>query len=71
MNPITTRLATWSVQTKALVEREYELLRSARRDERGSITIEQVLWAVAIIGLVGVVVGAITMFINKEVGKIK
>lgn len=71
MNPITTRLVTWSLQTRALVEREYELLRHARRDERGSITIEQVLWAVAIIGLVGIVVTAITAFINKEVGKIK
>lgn len=38
--------------------------------ERGSVTIEQVLWAVAIIALVGLVVAAITNFVQAEVGKI-
>jgi len=42
-----------------------------RRDERGSVTIEQVIWAGAVIVIVGVVVAAITAFVKSESGKIK
>lgn len=41
------------------------------RDERGSVTIQEVLWAVAAIGLVGIVVAAYKFFLTNESGKIK
>ena len=42
-----------------------------RRDERGSVTMEQVLWAVAVIVIVGIVVTAITGYVTNEAAKIK
>ena len=39
--------------------------------ERGSVTIEQVIWAVAIIGIVAIVVTAITNYVTAQAGKIK
>ena len=42
-----------------------------RRDERGSVTIEQVLWAGAVIVIVGIVVAAIKFFVTSESAKIK
>ena len=42
-----------------------------RRDERGSVTIEQVIWAGAVIIIVGIVVAAITAYVTSEAGKIK
>jgi heme/copper-type cytochrome/quinol oxidase subunit 1 len=41
------------------------------RDERGSVTIEQVIWAGAVIVIVGIVVAAIKAFVTSESGKIK
>lgn len=41
------------------------------RDERGSVTIEQVIWAGAVIVIVGIVVAAITAFVRSESAKIK
>ncbi len=42
-----------------------------QRDERGSVTIQEVLWAVAAIAIVGIVVAAIKAFVTSESGKIK
>ncbi len=42
-----------------------------RRDERGSVTIEQVIWAGAVIAIVAVVVAAIRAFVTSEAGKIR
>jgi uncharacterized membrane protein YdbT with pleckstrin-like domain len=42
-----------------------------KRDERGSVTIEQVIWAGAVIVIVGIVVAAIKAFVTSESGKIK
>ena len=42
-----------------------------RRGERGSVTIEQVIWAGAVILIVGIVVAAIRAFVTSEAGKIK
>ena len=42
-----------------------------RRDERGSVTIEQVIWAGAVILIVGIVVAAIRAYVTTEAGKIK
>ncbi len=39
-------------------------------DERGSVTMEQVLWAVAVIAIVAIVVAAITSFVNAQAAKI-
>jgi len=42
-----------------------------RRSERGSVTTEHVLWAVAVIAIVGIVVAAITSYVTKQSGNIK
>lgn len=42
-----------------------------RHDERGSFTIEGVMWAIAALGFVAVVVGAITFFLNTQVALIR
>jgi len=39
--------------------------------ERGSVTIEQVLWAIAMIAIVGIVVAAITAYVTSKSGNIK
>jgi hypothetical protein len=44
---------------------------TGQRDERGSVTIQEVLWAVAAIAIVGIVVAAIRAFVTSESGKIK
>lgn len=41
------------------------------RDERGSVTIEHVLWAVALIAIVGIVVAAVTAYVQSQAGNIK
>lgn len=46
-------------------------LRKASRSERGSVTTEHVLWAVAVIAIVGIVVAAITGYVTKQSGNIK
>ena len=49
---------------------EYRVVKH-RRDERGSVTIEQVIWAGAVILIVGIVVAAIRAFVTSEAGKIR
>ncbi|MCL2611682.1 MAG: hypothetical protein FWD95_00445 [Nocardioidaceae bacterium] len=46
-------------------------LRRATHSERGSVTTEHVLWAVAVIAIVGIVVAAITSYVTKQSGNIK
>lgn len=38
--------------------------------ERGSVTMEQVLWAVAVIAIVAIVVTAIRNYVTTQAGKI-
>lgn len=45
--------------------------RICRRDERGSVTTEHVLWAVAVIAIVGIVVAAVKAYVELQAGKIK
>lgn len=45
--------------------------RELTRSERGSVTIEQVIWAVAVIAIVAIVVTAITGYVTAQAGKIK
>lgn len=52
------------------VGEQADVLRKVR-DDRGSITIEQVVWAVAIIAIAAAVITAITQFVESEAGKIK
>ncbi|KGN41026.1 hypothetical protein [Knoellia aerolata] len=44
--------------------------RASKLPERGSVTMEQVLWAVAVIAIVGIVVLAITSYVTREAAKI-
>ena len=50
---------------------KYDDLRTPRRSERGSVTTEHVLWAVAVIAIVGIVVAAITSYVKTQAGNIK
>jgi heme/copper-type cytochrome/quinol oxidase subunit 2 len=62
---------------KALVLLQIAALRFAgraeksTRGERGSVTTEHVLWAVAVIAIVGIVVAAITSYVTKQSGNLK
>ncbi len=42
-----------------------------RRSERGSVTTEHVLWAVAVIAIVGIVVAAVKTYVTTQSGNIK
>lgn len=44
---------------------------SPAQGERGSVTTEHVLWAVAVIAIVGIVVAAITAYVKTQAGNIK
>lgn len=41
------------------------------RNERGSVTVEHVLWAVAVIAIVAIVVAAIRAFVTAQSGSIR
>ncbi|WP_341729121.1 hypothetical protein [Brooklawnia sp.] len=43
-------------------------LEAPRRDERGSVTLEHVLWAILVLVLVGLAGAAITNFLNSKTG---
>ena len=58
------------VQAMGYVDDQFDTLARAR-DERGSITIEQVLWAVAVIGIAGAVILIIKNFVERKAGEIK
>ena len=47
-------------------------LRQARADdpERGSVTIEQVAWAAAVIAIVAIAVAAIKAYVTSQVGRL-
>ena len=42
-----------------------------QRNERGSVTTEHVLWAVAVIAIVAVVVAAVKAYVTTQSGNIK
>ena len=69
MNSLDSLMVKATSQLRALQQQATRRL--VRGDsERGSITVEQILWVVAMVALVGIVVAAITAFINTQVGKI-
>ena len=41
------------------------------QDERGSVTTEHVLWAVAVIAIVGIVVAVLKAYVTTQAGNIK
>jgi hypothetical protein len=45
--------------------------RSCRAGDRGSVTIEQVIWAVAVIAIVGIVVAAVKSYVTTQAGNIR
>lgn len=45
--------------------------RMRARTERGSVTTEHVLWAVAVIAIVAVVVAAVKAYVTAQAGNIK
>lgn len=47
-----------------------QLQQQARADERGSVTIEQVAWAVAIIAIVALAAAAIRTYVTTQTGKL-
>ena len=46
-------------------------LTELRHDERGSTTIEQVLWGIAAIGFVAIVVAVINGYLTSQAAKIR
>ncbi|WP_246000326.1 hypothetical protein [Nocardioides pocheonensis] len=65
MNPLDRMAGALIALMLALETRIY------RRDERGSVTTEHVLWAVAVIAIVGIVVAAVKAYVELQAGKIK
>lgn len=59
------------VMVQLAVLTSHDDLPTARRDERGSVTTEHVLWAVAVIAIVGIVVAAVTAYVKSQAGNIK
>ena len=55
----------------ALLALKLELESRLHRDDRGSVTTEHVLWAVAVIAIVGIVVAAVKAYVEAQAGKIK
>ena len=63
-----------ATDTLAVARRERRQLGPRRvrgRDERGSVTIEQVIWAGAVIVIVGIVVAAITAYVRSKAREIR
>jgi len=48
----------------------FDRVRRRRIDERGSVTIEHVLWSVAVIAIVAIVVAAVKAYVTAQAGKI-
>lgn len=55
----------------ALIRLKIELNARADPDERGSVTTEHVLWAVAVIGIVAIVVAAVRTYVTTQAGNIQ
>lgn len=61
-------LHTLGVRLTDTVHEKKRLLTGER--DQGSVTIEQVLWAVAVIGIVAIVVAAITAYVKSQSSKL-
>lgn len=67
MNELAQRVAAQSHALAVTVRRR---LTEMRHDERGSATIEQVLWGIAAIGFVAIVVAVINNYLTSQAAKI-
>jgi len=67
MNELT---RTAAAQFHALTVTTQYRLQRLRHDERGSTTIEQVLWGVAAIGFVAIVVAVINGYLHSQAARI-
>lgn len=68
MHYLIATLHTMGVRVQDKVEDAQTTLRNR---EEGSVTIEQVLWAIAVIAFVGIVVAAITAYVTNKSKSIK
>lgn len=68
-------LHTLGVRLTDHLQNQCDLLRASRgpnpAGERGSVTIEQVIWAVAVIAIVGIVVVAVKSYVTTQAAKIR
>ena len=55
----------------ALLAVKLALEARTNRDERGSVTTEHVLWAVAVIAIVAIVVAAVKAYVTSQAGNIR
>jgi heme/copper-type cytochrome/quinol oxidase subunit 2 len=62
---------TLQVAMLAVIATMEDRVAQRRGEERGSVTIEQVIWAGAVIVIVAIVVAAIKAFVTSEAGKIQ
>ena len=60
-----------TLHTLGAMARDGAHRRARGNPEGGSVTIEQVIWAVAVIAIVGIVVVAITNYVTTKAGQIK
>lgn len=67
MNYLIATLHTLGFRVRDNLDQAHETVRRHGREE-GSVTIEQVLWAIAMIAIVGIVVVAITSYVTKKSG---
>ena len=65
------RLLTLYLSIKCVADDRLNVRDPHHRDERGSVTTEHVLWAVAVIVIVGIVVAAIKAYVTSQTGNIK
>jgi hypothetical protein len=60
-----------TVHTLGIQMREVAIRKATKDPERGSVTIENVIWAVAVIAIVGIVVLAITNYVRNKAAEIR
>jgi hypothetical protein len=69
MRQLPTKLYVSGQQFKTALEDAIRR-RAGANDERGSVTIEQVAWAVAIIAIVAIAAAAIRTYITTQAGRL-
>lgn len=60
-----------TLHTLGVQMRDAAIRKATKDPERGSVTIEQVIWAVAVIAIVGIVVLAITNYVRDKAAEIR
>ena len=60
-----------TLHTLGVQMRDAAIRKATKDPERGSVTIENVIWAVAVIAIVGIVVAAIKAYVESQAGNIR